>query len=45
MPLDHYLPATYLASFSDDEVIPRRESKILVGDIQTNKCFWQGNRI
>jgi hypothetical protein len=40
MALDHYLPATYLASFSDEEVVPRRERRILCGDIQTKKCRW-----
>jgi hypothetical protein len=33
MPLDHYLPATFLASFSSQICQPRRQSLLVVGDV------------
>lgn len=33
MPLDHYLPATFLASFSQELCQPRRKSLLAVGDV------------
>lgn len=39
MPLHHYLPATYLASFSKDCTLPRRERLIAVGDKRSERVF------
>jgi hypothetical protein len=39
MPLQHYLPATYLANFSNSVRNPRRDSLIAVGDKRTGRCF------
>lgn len=39
MPLQHYLPATYLANFSSDTTFPRRGRRIAVGDKRTGKIF------
>lgn len=40
MPLHHYLPATFIASFSNDSSsYPRRNRTISVGDKQTGKIF------
>ena len=39
MPLQHYIPAAFLANFSASIKSPRRESFISVGDKLTGKCF------
>jgi hypothetical protein len=40
MPLDHYLPATYLASFSEDQKkSSRRRRELIVGDLTQGRCF------
>jgi hypothetical protein len=40
MPLDHYLPATHLASFSMDyKKQPRRKRSLVVGDLVEGRCF------
>jgi tetratricopeptide (TPR) repeat protein len=39
MPLQHYLPAVYLAGFSNQSTTPSRERNIFVGDKQTGKIF------
>lgn len=39
MPLDHYLPATFLAQFSLDDNPRRRDRIISVGDLKTKKVF------
>lgn len=39
MPLQHYIPAAFLASFSASVQSPRRDSLISVGDKLTGKCF------
>ena len=39
MPLHHYLPATYLATFSAERTRPRRNRTLIVGDKKTGKCF------
>lgn len=39
MPLDHYLPATFLASFSPNICQPRRESVLAVGNVLKRKIF------
>ena len=40
MPLHHYLPATYLASFSNDTLtLPRRHRKISIGDKNDGRIF------
>jgi len=39
MPLQHYLPATYLAFFSYDNSGARRERRLFVGDRHSNKIF------
>jgi len=39
MPLQHYIPATFLANFSKSILTPRRDSLISVGDRRTGKCF------
>lgn len=39
MPLHHYLPATYLAAFSPEQTIPRRERLLTIGDRSTGRCF------
>src|SRR5215212_4519681 len=40
MPLHHYLPATFLASFSLDSAVPRRRNRHLsVGDKQQDRVF------
>ena len=37
MARQHYLPATYLASFSSENILPRRKRKIVQGDKKTGK--------
>jgi hypothetical protein len=39
MPLHHYLPATYLAFFSNEQTLPRRERRIAVGDKKSGRVF------
>lgn len=39
MPLQHYIPAAFLANFSQSIRAPRRDSLISVGDKLTGKCF------
>ena len=39
MALHHYLPATYLASFSNECTSPRRERTIAVGDKRSKRVF------
>lgn len=39
MPLQHYLPAVYLAGFSNQSTSPSRDRNIYVGDKQTGKIF------
>jgi hypothetical protein len=39
MPLDHFLPATYIAGFSTDTNPIRRERRVWVADKQTGKIF------
>jgi len=39
MPLQHYLPATYLALFSTDTSHPRRRRSLAVGATQTGRVF------
>lgn len=39
MPLQHYIPAAFLANFSQSIRTPRRNSLISVGDKLTGKCF------
>ncbi len=39
MPLHHFLPATYLAGFSDDPNPIRRQRRIWVGDKRTGNVF------
>lgn len=39
MPLHHYLPATYLASFSKDLSLPRRDRVIAIGDKRSKRVF------
>ena len=39
MPLQHYIPATFLANFSKSILVLRRDSLISVGDGRTGKCF------
>lgn len=39
MPLQHYLPATYLAFFSYDNTGRRRERRLFVGDKHSKKIF------
>ena len=39
MPLQHYLPATYLAFFSYDNSGSRRERRIFVGNKHSKKIF------
>lgn len=39
MPLQHYIPAAFLANFSQSIQTPRRDSLISVGDKLTGKCF------
>jgi hypothetical protein len=39
MPLQHYIPATFLANFSKSILTPRRDSLISVGDKRTGKTF------
>jgi hypothetical protein len=39
MPLQHYLPAGYLAGFSHQSTIPSRDRIIFVGDKQSGKIF------
>ncbi len=39
MPFQHYLPATYLASFSFDNSGPRRDRRLFVGDKKNQKTF------
>ncbi len=39
MALDHYLPATYLASFSSENTLPRRDRMLVVGDLQKGRSF------
>jgi hypothetical protein len=39
MPVHHYLPATYLASFSKNLSLPRRDRVIAVGDKRSKRVF------
>ena len=40
MPLHHYLPATFLASFSSDSsTLPRRNRRLYVGDVKKKRVF------
>jgi hypothetical protein len=39
MPLDHYMPAAFIASFAEQIALRRRESVIEVGDVLTGKSF------
>jgi tetratricopeptide (TPR) repeat protein len=39
MVLQHYLPATYLAGFSHQSILPSRDRIIFVGDKQSGKIF------
>jgi hypothetical protein len=42
MPLHHYLPATFLASFSAETTLPRRERTIAVGSKTDGRVFRTG---
>lgn len=39
MPLQHYIPAAFLANFSSSPSSPRRNSLISIGDKSTENCF------
>ena len=39
MPKHHYLPATYIASFSQSDTFPRRERVVYVGNKKNKSCF------
>lgn len=39
MPLQHYLPATFIAAFSNANTFPRRDRKLIAGNMQTKRCF------
>jgi hypothetical protein len=39
MPLQHFLPATFIASFSTDNTIPRRDRRLAAGDKTTGNVF------
>jgi hypothetical protein len=40
MPRHHILPATYLARFSDNPIIPTRNSKVYVTNVDSGKSFF-----
>jgi uncharacterized protein DUF4238 len=39
MPRQHYLPATFLAGFSDDQVSPRRRRRLHAAERQTGRSY------
>jgi hypothetical protein len=39
MSLQHYLPASYIANFSINTSLPRRERPVFIGDKKTGRIF------